>query len=470
MLISFSCPAAEIVAWKVPLENYVWQGIKAEGIVRLQIPPEPSPFFGPTDELWDLGGVPTGDREDPFGGGGRPITDPPLEWAVWNASTRRLVTKGEWLPTWQLYQTLGVEDLLTMCRITLDVCEVKPAGSPPDAEAVPVSQLSWVSRSGTASEAFSSVRDHETRAKAEAIVDHDLVMVVLSIHATAAIPNNSRIEIETSVTLVPGVGLWLARDVDGMKGIDFRVTARIELLDGTPFEERVMIQKGEGIQPFIPYRGGFESRQINDHQWLATTWVDRHFVEQRALLRLDKEDLPKDFIESFEGPIFNLRGPLIAHGLITKDSLSITGFNPLIEKAFLLTRDPEELKRFELLIGGFEAKRQIAVSLEGGTQKNRLVGHSGRTIKFSRFLDDNKSFRHLEAEPLLDSNIRHIDLNVAFREGPAEAPHRSGEVRLTVESGVPVEVMAHQVSGESPPSLVVKAEVVGPSGEAEEAE
>jgi hypothetical protein len=54
LLVTTVCPAAEIVAWKVPLSRYLTSGLDSEGVVRCKAAPEPSPFFKEGDELWDL--------------------------------------------------------------------------------------------------------------------------------------------------------------------------------------------------------------------------------------------------------------------------------------------------------------------------------------------------------------------------------------------------------------------------------
>jgi hypothetical protein len=52
--------AAEIVAWKIPLNRFAHRGLQSNGIARLASAPEASTFFNPGDELWDLKGIPTG--------------------------------------------------------------------------------------------------------------------------------------------------------------------------------------------------------------------------------------------------------------------------------------------------------------------------------------------------------------------------------------------------------------------------
>ncbi len=51
-LLALTCPAAEIVGWKVPLSGFVENGLEADGIVRCKSAPEAPPFFfAPSEDL-----------------------------------------------------------------------------------------------------------------------------------------------------------------------------------------------------------------------------------------------------------------------------------------------------------------------------------------------------------------------------------------------------------------------------------
>jgi hypothetical protein len=490
LLISVVCPAAEIVAWKVPLEAYLYDGLKSEGVVRLESPPEPSPFFGPADELWDLGKVPMEKRDRSFFVPSRLAAQPPMEWAVWNASTRRLVTKGGWNSVWQLHRELGIEQLPQMCRITLEVFEMKADGTPPNDKSIPISQLAWLSRSGAASEAVSPVRGHRIRAKVEATISDDSSVVDLRLNTVCRIPDQPEIVIETALSLDPEKRMWIARDADGEKGFDLTITVQIVLPDGSPFHERMMIQKGAESRPINPYRGSFKRHQANGGQWLAVNGTSIDMIKSleaeeevdpfaeldpnappfvMAELKLDELDFPRELLGWVGGPVWDLRDAMIQNAVMTQDSPSVAGFNPELMILFLLSKDAVELDRFEQLFGWSRGvASNIAVSLEAGTQTTRVVCHSGQVVKLERCLDGEDSIRFLEAESVISDDRQLIDLHFVYRDGPSEEPHRSCDVRLTVDARTPVEVMAHRIAGESLPPLMAKAEGVGPSGEVEE--
>ena len=490
LLISVVCPAAEIVAWKVPLEAYLYDGLKSEGVVRLESPPEPSPFFGPADELWDLGKVPMEKRDRSFFVPSRLAAQPPVEWAVWNASTRRLVTKGDLNSVWQLHRKLRVEQLPRVSKITLDVFEMEADGSPPGSEAIPVSQLSWLSRSGFVSEAFSSARGHQIRAKVEATVADDSSVVDLRLDVACILPDQPRIEIETALSLDPEKRMWFARDGDGEKGVDLTVTARIVLPDGTPFEERALIQRGAASQPIKRQPSGFTRHKVKGDQWLAI-WpanmllirylsgeeIEDPFAEADPSLpklvmeelKLDDPEVHRELIGWFGGSVWDLRNVMIRNGVMAADSPSLAGYDPWLESLFLISRNDEELERIDQLLDtDIGEVRHIAMSLEAGEQTTRVVCHSGQVVKLERCLDGEDSIRFLEAESVISDDRQLIDLHFVYRGGPSEEPHGSCDVRLTVDARTPVEVMAHRIAGESLPPLMAKAEGVGPSGEVEE--
>jgi|688.fasta_scaffold18215_6 hypothetical protein len=49
--------SAEILAWKTPLSRIDTGGKASPTLVRLEKPPEASPFFGKDDELWNVSSI-----------------------------------------------------------------------------------------------------------------------------------------------------------------------------------------------------------------------------------------------------------------------------------------------------------------------------------------------------------------------------------------------------------------------------
>ena len=239
LLMSVICTAAEIVAWKVPLNYFAWNGLETKGIVRCEAAPEASPFFKEGDELWALKDVSVNRRIE---------TAPSLEWAIWNASSRTLVTKSDWNGIWHLHRQLRMDRLPKRCRLILEVFDVPSDGSPLSDTISPLAVLSWVVRPGMKFEASHQLEDKAIVANGSSVIGENSDLVELVLKTSCVLPNQPRLDLATSITLRSGDPMWIARDYDGNKGLDLRLTGSIELVDGTPSSEAIRIQKGQMIK------------------------------------------------------------------------------------------------------------------------------------------------------------------------------------------------------------------------------
>lgn len=131
--------AAEIVAWKVPLNRYTSENPLSPNIQRCKAAPEASPFFKEGDELWDLKNAKPDAPDD------QKLS---LDWLVWNASSGQLVAKGHWVDISRLDEFLGPYHLPQHCRLTVNVCEVAEDGSPMVENAKPIATMSLTVKSG----------------------------------------------------------------------------------------------------------------------------------------------------------------------------------------------------------------------------------------------------------------------------------------------------------------------------------
>ena len=132
LMIGLGC-AAEIVAWKVPLNRFAWGGLETEGVARLKSAPEESPFFTDGDELWDLKGIAIENSEG--------VKVAP-EWVVWNAGTGRLVAKGDWAKITAIHEMLRIDQLASHCRLKLSLVPVTDEALVPSRDSKPVAEIS----------------------------------------------------------------------------------------------------------------------------------------------------------------------------------------------------------------------------------------------------------------------------------------------------------------------------------------
>lgn len=212
--------AAEVISWRLPLEKYAPEGTKAEGVIRLAQPPETSVFFRPEDELWDISKVDSADAKAQG-----------LDWLVWNATSNRLVAKGEMLAIRRLHHRMEV--WRTPVRVKLH-CEVFPAverrefmgSEKPEASCVIMLETGTRGRN-----------DGQTgRGKLDLIVDAvagEGPDVHLQFDLRFIPETRPSITVEGLVMLRDGVATWVAGDWNGEYGHDIRITATIVLEDGS---------------------------------------------------------------------------------------------------------------------------------------------------------------------------------------------------------------------------------------------
>lgn len=353
LLMALACEAAEIVSWKVPLSRYAW-GAEVEKKVRLKSSPEPSPFFKDGDELWDLKNVPvTGHAADETDGivpsrDTRLKTDPPLDWVVWNARSARLVVKGDWNAIWQLHYQLGIEQLPKQCRLTAAVFEVPADTSPVSEKSVPAVFLSCVSRSGQEVEAVRQQEEKMFRVKGTADIRDDNRFVYLQLELSCALPGHPGMDLKTALAFQPGKPLWVARDFDGNKGLDLRVSTTIELTDGTPVAEVFLIQQGDTAMPIVVDRREMKRHRVGDKGWLAVQWMDPQSLSamEPSGVAVDPfaEPPPKDRPEKpvpevlkpwFNRPVLDLRELMKKSGVVEADFTGFVGYDPLTQRVFL---------------------------------------------------------------------------------------------------------------------------------------
>lgn len=470
LLTALTCEAAEIVAWKVPLSRYVGQELETAGIVRCKSAPEPSPFFKQGDVLWDLKGIPAENRIQ---------TDPPLEWVVWNENSECLVIKADWNGIWQLHQRLGMDELPKQCRITAEVFEVQADGSPLSDKSVPSMVLSWVSKSGQEVESIYHQDGKMIRLKSNATIGVGHPVVDLRLEVSISLPDQPGLELQTGLTLFSGSVLWAARDFDGTKGMDLRMSSSIELLDGTPMLQALMIQKGDTVSPIQVDRKQIQRHRIGDKGWLITQWLDPMNLADTdppdpsadPFAERDPKDVPKlkSFREVmvpeiltpwFKRPVWDLREWTRNSGLDLKDGSDFVGYDPLNQKVFIFSNSERLLDMFEALYSVLCCDRPaMLVATFDGNGQTRLVARSGQRCRLKHVTAEQKESRFFEIEPTVAEQGDLIDMRLDYRDNSVAQRIQSLKTAVILRAGRTLELISEGAGG-SKQSLRVKAEVI----------
>lgn len=489
LLMALVCDAAEIVSWKVPLSRYAW-GVEAEKKGRLKSAPEPSPFFKDGDELWDLKGIPA--TEDHAATDPLPPqdvllkTDPPLDWVVWNARSGRLVVKGDWNAIWQLHYQLRIDQLPKQCRLTTEVFEVPADGSPLTEKSVPAAFLSGVSRPGQEVEAARQQEGIMIHMKGTANIRDDSRFVDLQLELSCALPGHPGMDLKTAFTCQPGKPLWVARDFDGNKGLDLRVSAAIELIDGTPADEIFLIQEGDAAIPLVVERAELKRHRIGDKHWLAALWMEPQSVldmitpESSEMRSADPfaEPPPRDVSARpilagvsvpeilkpwFSHPVLDLRELMKNSGVVSAEFTGFAGYDLLSRRIFIFSNDGLELDKFEQLFsGGYNrSPRSVVVTLDGNGQ-TRLVTRSGVLSRLDRKGDEQKVIRSLEIEPTFGSDDL-IDIRLETVDNTKATSGELLKSAVRLKSGEPLDLLVGSAPDGKETSLRIKAEIQGVS-------
>ncbi len=470
-MLSLTCEAAEIVAWKVPLNHFTERGLGSTGIVLCKAAPEPSQFFKSGDVLWDLKGIPAEERIQ---------TEPPPEWIVWNETTESLVIKADWNAIWQLHLQLRMDELPMQCRLTAEVFEVPADGSPLSEKSVPSMALSWVSRSGQDCEAIYKQDDKMIRLKSYASFNPDNSMMDLKLGVSISLPDQPTLDLESGFPFRSGSSIWAARDFDGKNGMDLRISASIELLNGTPLSHALMIQKGETAIPIVADHMQMQKHRVDDKSWLSIYYFDPANLVDQVSIDTSEEDpfavaapkkaqkpdcfkevmVPEILRPWFSRPVWDLREWVREVGLDLKDENDFVGYDPLNQKIFILSESEDLLDIFESL-WSFNSCGHAAMIIANldGVGHTRLVARSGQISYLKRTIADQKEIRFLEIEPVLGLPDDLIDFRLTLRDTSVAQRIESLKTSFTLRTGRTLEVISGDYGG-GKNALRLKAEVM----------
>jgi len=469
--------AAEIFAWKVPLSNFTPAGLDTPGVARLETAPEKSPFFAEGDELWDIhAAVP----DAVVKGGASP------EWAVWNATSGRVVTKGAPIVAVALYHHLGIEELPTVCRIGIDVLRVPDGGAPPDFSGKPDASLSFIGRGGTRSNGSFSEKGAEIRSECELTISEDKTIIDSALNLSASLPNYPKLEISTSASMCDHTGVWLARDYDGKSGIDIRYSVTLVLTDGTPYSEAVLKQDGETFLPLQVDRSHKDPLAIGDG-WLASQWVGSRFL-QRFIGEITPDEDPDPFAPEdevkglawdkfhlspipdkltpyFAGPVLDVGEDLSRAGIEIVAGES-AGYDLGSQRAYFYSSDRAKLDKFEQICNVSLGDPMFLAITTRGDGQMRLVARSGQKANLKSTRPDSKFTRIFQIEPTLGhihSFVEElVDLRFLFEEKSGETLVRSLKSGVNLAPGEFTKIMEGKLPDGGETKMEIKAEEIRP--------
>jgi hypothetical protein len=429
--------AAEIVAWRTPLSRYGIGGLEAPG-VRCKDAPETSPFFKQGDELWDLTKA-VSERL-----GTRKIA---LDWLVWNASSRRLVAKGNLWDLYIIHKIIGVDPQPVQCRVVTSVFEVSEDGAPLSANAKSVSETSVVCHSGQTPSAFWEGGGKSMDLDVKGTISENGGFTDILFKAQIAIPGQLPMKIETTFSCEDGKALWVARDFDGKKGLDLRVAATVELLDGSLFQERVLIQKGGGEWPVFPSRRQAAPQSIDGRGWLVSVNLDPNTMKEflsPGAIQPDADpfqEAPRDEFQDLPHTI-SVQPPEFLREWVTHEVLDahdwmksidpnlpgendFAGYDPIEERIYFFSPNRTSVDNLSAALSPMCCGRPATVvsTLEGLGQ-TRLIGKSGSKSTLARILDSKTNTRFLEIEPTVGEYGDVVDFRFDFE-------NRSDPQRIT---------------------------------------
>lgn len=446
VIVATAARGAE-VGWKTPFSGYSTAPLETSGAVRIDAPPETSPFFAAGDELWDLKKVgPEGPR-------------PTLEWLVWDATARCLVAKGEWAEIYRMHHLMGTPSYPTVCRVTVDAFETPADGSWPADDAVPVASVGSLSRSGLKSTAQWSGGGNSLEMEAETSFAESSSHAELRFSCVAEFCGQPRLILNTAVSLDSGKPLWLARDYDGKRGIDLRAKAVLELLDGSPATERMMAREGEKLVSMNPPPRDFGPLKT------ASDWISVFPLSTNEYFGSQSEIAPDPFAEPLPGPLKvwdigksvkppESLAPWVRHDILdarkfisnaypdfsTTDSFA--GYDPISELIYLSTANEEMAENFAMLFEPSCVLPQpaiLSVTLEGAGQ-HKLLAKSTQKASLLRLTGKDTEVRSLEIEPILGVDGQLMEVRLFFQEGSGCSPAISVNSSATLIRGQPTEV------------------------------
>lgn len=468
--------AGEIVGWNVPLYRFAEHGRWAEGVVRCEAAPEASPFFNEEDELWDLKGISLDLRKE---------TSPPLEWMIWNASTGRLVVKGEQESIWQLGHRLQPLEQPKQCRLTIEVLEVPADGRPLADQQKATAGLSWITRSDVEFEVSRESEGRVIRAQGKVRMAEDSLLADVEIAIDCSVESQAEMKFNSSFPMMSGNPIWLARDFDGKEGLDLRISSSFELLDGTPVSDIMRIQHGNQTKSIKLDRHEFKKYKIGGKSSLAIQFFapddlmrlspspgfsDDPFSEPDPFsespskqigekLGLPEVAPPKNVRSWFDGPVLDIGTIIRPMGIMSDDTSAFVGYDPLTQAIFLLSDEPDEVNKFEQIFATIcHLRPKIITATFDGDGQTRLVSRSGVRCSLERAVDEHHLIRSVVIEPVIEIDGT-ISMRIDYSDESVEGQKQFLKSSLKLNAGIASVLLDEVPNGGESASLRIKTDI-----------
>ncbi len=442
-LATFSANAADVVAWKTPLETLASDGKETPGLSRCE-PPEPSPFFSPDDELWDL----------------RAVSPEEVDWLVWNATTGRVVAKAGAEQMWRIHHRIGYDKPPLQCRLRFRLLAAPADGGEPAPDAEALAEVSLVTRSGGEFSGTQGSAGNFISASGTANWHHQDLLPALKLTLTGHAGPQRPLEIETRILLQPETTLWLARDFDGTRGLDFTATATLQLPDGSPARNAVERAVGGKAMPVVPaevprqrhdlpeggvlsiYPFGLGALRIHAGDETDPTFDPLAATESDAskiLSNFKAVEPPAEIRRWVDHPLLDIRGVFDR----PEAKADFAGFDPLTGALVLIPPDVGTADRL-LAMTGPESPALVVTEFTGGNgSQSRLVTRSATRARLSHGPDKPDSrHRTFTIEPVLGVPTSLVDLRLDYHEDSGTGATSSFQGSLTLAAGTPLEVIA----------------------------
>ncbi|WAC17782.1 hypothetical protein OVA24_11060 [Luteolibacter sp. SL250] len=422
-----ACRAAEVVAWKAPLERYVTGGVEGKGVAKLGNAPEESIFFRPQDELWDLSKV---DAPD--------VRDAALDWLVWNATSGRVVAKGSKSAMRRLHQRMVVWEMPFRVRL---LYEIFPAVAEREfsGRGEPVASCTVAQENGSRARNDGQTGKGKLQVEAEVWGRGESVVTLHSFNLRFVPEGGQGITVDTAVTLHSGVPTWVAGDWNGKSGHDLRITATIMLEDGTPRAEmvlrehrgdteRINFNPAETKWPIPAARGYFVSRWAPAGDVIPTLTgrpLEDPFSTTGKQAEENMERVPKvpppPLLEPLVyGSLVNLDATLRKHmGGVAEGEFG--GYDPLAELAVFHSGSRARAEEFAAIFEAFVTPHPPNVMcILDGPQRVALMGKPGLRLYLSR-AEGGQVISSTHFEPNLTDFWEKIEVSTLHETGQGVA-------------------------------------------------
>lgn len=434
ILLWISCVlshATEVAAWRIPLQKLLPMELKTEGVNRCE-PPEASAFFNANDVLWDLSNV-MGQTEM--------ATNPKADWAIWNETTERLITKSSETAFQQLYFHYHCYHLPIQIRLTTEVFPVTNMHGKPQRSQKPLLKSSATCTSTESVQITWGNQCSKAEFKIQAVAFESKQTVEVSIEGTVHPQDQASLSIQADLTLNNGKSRCVARDYDGNSGLDIILTGQVELIDGTPIEEAVLVQRGAITDPY--YKDFEKSNRIRiGNQWLLTTPFPPdyfHSSETNSAPRPNKQvreqkkiAAPKTITEWFPNPVIDLRDDFKKSG-IDMGEVGFVAYDPRSHLGIAISDNQEDLDKVEMLLTPLVWYRsQVEVTWDE-VGESKLVGFAGMKSTLLRWRNDGSTKRCFEIEPNTGGEL--IDLRYYFESNANPDHHIKMTGAFSLEEG-----------------------------------